>query len=96
MGKIIWSPTASEDLDLIALYISRDSVDRAALFITKVIHQVEKLHDFPGTGRVIPEMSDENCRELIYGNYRIMYRIMPNKDIRITGVIHGARNWQPE
>jgi len=76
MGKIIWSPSASEDLDLIALDISWDSVYSGELFITKVIRQIEKFQDFPDTGRVIPEIPDKSCRELIYGNYRIMYRII--------------------
>ena len=35
MGKVIWSPTAEKDVDLIAEYIARDSIDRAALFYNK-------------------------------------------------------------
>ncbi|MBN1407743.1 MAG: type II toxin-antitoxin system RelE/ParE family toxin [Calditrichaceae bacterium] len=96
MGKVIWSPTAYKDIDLIAEYIARDSVDRAALFVTKLMEQVDAvLVSYPNSGRKIPEMNDESWRELIYGPYRIMYRIKENDDVFVAGVIHGARDWKP-
>lgn len=93
MGKIIWAPSALEDMESIAQYIARDSVDQSSLFVTRIIEMVDQLEQFPQSGRVIPEMNDECCREIIYGAYRIMYRIA-DKEIWITGVIHGARNWR--
>src|SRR3989304_1742936 len=33
MGKVIWAPSALEDVNSIAEYIARDSADRAALFV---------------------------------------------------------------
>ncbi len=44
---------------------------------------------------MIPEINVESCRELLFGSYRIMYRILENDDINITGVVHGARDWKP-
>lgn len=96
MGKVIWSPTAYKDIDLIAEYIARDSVERAALFVTKLMEQTDKLKTYPKAGRKIPEMNEISKREIIYGSYRIMYRIMQNGDVWITGVIHGARDWKPK
>ena len=95
MGKIIWAPSALKDIESIAQYIERDSVDQAALFVSRVIEMTDQLEDFPQSGRVIPEIDDESYRELIYGAYRIMYRITKQK-IWIIGVVHGARNWHPE
>ncbi len=92
MGKIIWAPSALEDIESIAKYIERDSVDQAALFVTRIIEMTDRLEKFPQSGRVIPEMNDEDRREIIYGAYRIMYRII-EKEVWITGVIHGSRNW---
>lgn len=94
MGKIIWAPSALADIESIAAYIERDSVDQAALFISRVIEMTDQLGDFPSLGRVISEINNQNCRELIYGAYRIMYRIN-EREIWITGVIHGARDWHP-
>ena len=35
MVKIIWSPDALQDIDLIAKYISKDSSNRASMFVEK-------------------------------------------------------------
>ena len=45
--------------------------------------------------RVIPEIGHSDCREIVYGAYRITYRI-EGEDVWITGVVHGARDWKLE
>ena len=95
MGQIIWSPSALDDVDAIAEYIARDSVDQAALFATRLIEATDRLTDFPQSGRVIPEIANPACREIFVGQYRIMYRL-ENDDVWITGIVHGTRNWNPE
>ncbi|HUT37041.1 MAG TPA: type II toxin-antitoxin system RelE/ParE family toxin [Planctomycetota bacterium] len=92
MGKVIWSPPALDDLDSIAGYIARDSVDRASLFATRLIEATNRLVRFPQSGRVIPEIGDPSCREILVGVYRIMYRL-EGDDVWITGIVHGARQW---
>lgn len=76
MGKIVWAPSALDDIDAIAEYIGRDSTDQAALFVTRIIEMTDQLEKFPKSGRIIPEINHKNCRKLIYGAYRIMYRIV--------------------
>lgn len=95
MGIAIWAPSALDDIDSIAEYIARDSVDQAALFVTRIFEITDRLQAFPLSGRVLPEIGDKSCREIIYGTYRIMYRVEDN-DIWITGVVHGTRDWKPE
>ncbi len=94
MARIIWAPAALADLDSIAAWISRDSRDEAALFISRMIEAVDRLQLFPTSGRIIPEINDPACRQVVYGDYRVMYRIKGN-EIWITGVVHGARDWKP-
>lgn len=94
MGKIIWAPSALKDMESIARFIERDSIDQASLLVTRIIEMADRLDDFLQSGRVIPEINDDHCREIIYGAYRVMYRIAKD-EIWITGVIHGARNWHP-
>ena len=95
MGKIIWAPSALKDIESIAEYIERDSVDQAALFVTRIIAMTDRLAEFPQSGRIIPEINQKDCREIIYGAYRIMYRIV-KEEIWITGVVHAARDWHEE
>lgn len=94
MAKIIWSPSALNDIDAIAEYISRDSVYHASLFIDRLFEAADRILQQQKIGRIIPEIGRDDCREVIYGSYRIMYKI-EKSDIWITGVIHGARNWKP-
>lgn len=95
MATVMWAPSALEDIESIAEYIAKDSVDRAALLVTRLMEATDRLQEFPFSGRVIPEIGDECCREIIYGSYRIMYRL-EDDEVWITGIVHGARNWNPE
>ena len=90
MGKIIWSQNAIFDIESIAEFISRDSEDRASLFILRLMESTKRLVEFPFSGRIIPEINNTLKREIIYGSYRIMYQI-ENDEIFITGVLHGAQ-----
>jgi plasmid stabilization system protein ParE len=47
---------------------------------------------FPQLGRVVPEENDETIREIIFRSYRIIYKVMAEKEIvAIARVWHGAR-----
>ncbi len=95
MGDVVWAPSALDDVDAIAAYIARDSADQAALFVERLLAAADRLAGFPRSGRVIPEINDPSCREIVYGAYRMMYRI-EGDDVWITGVVHGARDWHPQ
>lgn len=45
---------------------------------------------FPKAGRVVPEYNQENIRERIFQNYRIVYRLKPEM-IEIVAVVHSVR-----
>ena len=94
MVKVIWAPSALDDIDSICEFISRDSPENASLFVDRLLQAADRLKLLPESGRVIPEIGDPSRREIIYGAYRIMYRIEV-WEIWITGVVHGARNWRP-
>ena len=94
MGQVIWSPSALEDIEQVAQFIARDSSDQAALFVARLIEATDRLGWVPLSGRTIPEIGHPDCREIVYGAYRIMYRVQDG-DVWITGVVHGARNWKP-
>lgn len=91
--KIVWTEPAIEDLRNLYDYIARDSDLYASSFVERIIVAAERLSDFPRIGRVVPEAEDENIRELLNQNYRIVYRIKSeNKRIEILTVIHGRRD----
>jgi addiction module RelE/StbE family toxin len=90
MVKIIWTELAIEDLKSIHFYISQDSKIYADRFVNKLVSRVKQLHNHPQSGRVVPEFHIETIRELIEGNYRIIYEIKPDF-IGIARVHHSAR-----
>jgi plasmid stabilization system protein ParE len=51
---------------------------------------VDRLQDHPLSGRVVPELGDTSIREVIHGNYRIVYRLRHDV-VEIATVFHGAR-----
>ena len=89
--KIVWTEPALCDLEGIRDYIRKDSEFYAQRFVEKIFAAVENLGRFPEIGRPVPEADDENIRELIYRDYRIMYRL-EKKRVLILTVIHGARD----
>jgi len=51
---------------------------------------VEDLKSFPESGRIVPETENKSIRELIYGNYRLIYRL-EEKKISVLTVRHGKQ-----
>ncbi len=58
--------------------------------IEKFRETANKQRDFPYSARMIPEFHDPSRRETFVYQYRLMYRIEPNR-IRILRVVHGRR-----
>ncbi len=73
--KIIWTQEALERLTGIGDYISKDSPERAVGFVDQLIQHVELLADTPRAGRIVPEISHPDIRELVFKKYRIVYRV---------------------
>jgi toxin ParE1/3/4 len=85
--KIIWSPLAITRINEIADYISDDNPKAALEWIDEIFDKVKRIDKFPLSGRFVPEIDRKDIRELIFGNYRIIYRIF-KKDLFILTVRH--------
>ena len=90
-ARVIWSPQAADDLEQIVEFIARDSERYAAQVAADVIGAVERAADFPGAGRVVPELDDTAIREVFVYSYRIIYRVAGDT-IHIAAIVHGARD----
>ena len=88
--RIIWAPLAVERAAEIAEYISRDNPTAAKKWIDIVFSKVEQLKSFPESGRIVPEINSKDFRELIYGNYRIIYRVEKTQ-VSILTIRHGKQ-----
>jgi len=86
--KLVWTKEALLSLMEIDEYISRDNPSAAIAFVDKLISIAETIVDNPKKGRVVPELSLENIRELLYNNYRIVY-LIKKSSVEILTVFEG-------
>ena len=93
--KIKWSPKAADSFESICNYIAKDSEYYASVFAKKINAIIKDIPTFPKTGRMVPEYRDENLRERIFQNYRIVYRIK-NDVIEIVVISHSAKQLEVE
>ena len=91
MARLNWTNGAESDLKNIFEYISMDSKRFAAIHIKRIREKARLLKNHPRLGRVVPELEDDNIRELIFGNYRIIYRLVNQEQIDILTIFHSAR-----
>ncbi len=95
MAEIIWSKFAIEDLKNIYDFIAKDSSFYAKRHINKLSERVSQLIKFPNSGRIVPEFNKTSIRELIEGNYRIVYNINGEK-IEIVRIHHSSKSINPD
>lgn len=91
MAEINWTDQALKDIDNIAEFISKDSLKYAKIQTQIFFERVESLFTQPELGRVVPELQKKKIRELIVGNFRIVYRIISLKRIDILTIHHSRR-----
>jgi len=91
MVKVVWTEPALRDLDDIGEYIAKDS-ERYAREVVRSLFEITLLIKYqPKSGRLVPEFKRNDLRELINGNYRIVYRVVDIYRIDILTVHHSAR-----
>ena len=88
--KIIWSPLAIERVSEIGQYIAQDNPTAAESWIEAIFDKVGQLEFMPEVGRIVPEIHQNDFRELLYGNYRIIYRV-GGEQVSILTVRHGRQ-----
>ena len=91
MVRLNWTDQAIKDLNKIAEYIAIDSQRYAKVQIKRIRTKAQTLTQFPMSGRIVPEINRDDVRELILGNYRIIYKKVSANRIDILTIHHGAR-----
>ena len=90
MATVSWSHGAIEDLDQIQRYIARHSQPAAERLVSRIFASVDRLEEFPLSGRIVPEFDISDLREIILGEFRVIYRLQSD-DVTVIEVRHGAR-----
>lgn len=88
--KLLWTRESQLRLLEIEEYIVKDNPRAAIKFVDELISAGESIIDKPKKGRVVPELSIENIREIIHKNYRIVY-IIKKTSINILTVFEAHK-----
>ena len=91
MVKVVWTEISTDDLKDIYDYIADDSERYASITVNKFYQRVQELKINPYLGRKVPEFDSNLIREVISGNYRIVYQIVSKFQIDILRIYHSAR-----
>lgn len=89
--KIHWTDESLNRLTEIEAFIAKDNAERAAKYVEEVVTHAESvLPGAPRSGRMVPEISHPDIRELLFKKYRIVCRVNKN-NVEILTVFEGHR-----
>lgn len=93
--KLYWTETALQDLLTIRRYIASDNPTAAKRWVERLRERARNILYAPLAGRKVPEFLRDDIRELIEGNYRIVYQVLEDRLVILT-VFEGHRLFPAE
>lgn len=87
MAQIIWTEPATNDLNEIAEYIALNNPTAAAELVADILAKVERLEQFPQSGKIPLAIPELNYRELTASPCRVLYR----SDEHTVHIMHVCR-----
>jgi toxin ParE1/3/4 len=89
--RIIFSVSAAKDLEEIrAWYADQQLPETGERLLEEIVSHVERLAEFPESGRIVPEFGLAHLREIILAPFRIVYRL-EKSHVRIVRVWRSER-----
>jgi toxin ParE1/3/4 len=82
--RLFWTETARQDLQAIARYIATDNPTAAKRWVDRLRTRARNALLAPLASRKVPELLREDIRELIEGNYRIVYQVFEDRLVVLT------------
>jgi len=61
------------------------------LQVKRIRERANILKQYPESGRIVPELVRNDIKELIVGNYHIIYKIKEAGNVDILTIFHSAR-----
>jgi toxin ParE1/3/4 len=89
--RIIWSPLARKRLGDIGEFVAQNRPKAAEDLIRAILASVRRLELYPLSGRRVLESPRTDLREVICGNYRIIYRVEADQ-VTVLTVRHARQD----
>jgi len=90
--RVLWTEQAFARLAEIETYIAADDPEVARRLVARLIGRASRLAKTPHMGRWVPELPESKLRELLEGNYRIVYRVR-GRTVQVLTVFEGHRRF---
>src|SRR3954453_15924173 len=90
MARIVWAMKAAEEYGAAVEYVAHEAPIAAKRLAQRIMRRIRSLRRFPDRGGYLPEDDSRTYRQLIEGNYRIIYR-REKEAVIIASIYHGAR-----
>jgi|SRR5450759_2151022 len=91
MVQVNWTDSAFSDLNDIGDYIAKDSLRYAEITVLRLFESVDILESHPLSGIMTPEFENKFIRQIVSGDYRIVYQIINESRIDILTIHNCAR-----
>ncbi|MCW4629986.1 MULTISPECIES: type II toxin-antitoxin system RelE/ParE family toxin [Marinomonas] len=91
MAQIIWTEPALNNLNDIAEYIAVSNPYAARQLVENVFSKVQRLEQFPDSGRIPEEISTLNYREVVVNPCRVFYKV-DNDSVYILHLLRQERD----
>ena len=89
--RVDWTPRASASFDALVSRLDELSAGAGRRLVDRVTERLSQLEAFPDSGRIVPEFEERLFRELVEGDYRIVYERFPDR-VEVIAVVHGSRS----
>lgn len=73
--RLQWTLRAAKDLRAIARYIAQDDPHAARRWVGRLRQRAREAAAAPKAGRRVPEIDQDDIREVLLRSYRIVYRV---------------------
>ncbi|MEQ9398161.1 MAG: type II toxin-antitoxin system RelE/ParE family toxin [Longimicrobiales bacterium] len=90
MTQIRWTQQAVGDLEAIREFVERDSPRYGRLVAEQLFDAVQRIAAFPRSGRSVPELDRDDVREVVRGDYRIVYQLSDDT-VRVLTIFRSSR-----
>lgn len=88
--RAVWTETALSRVEDISNHIALDDQSAALRWVEELFDLVDsQLTAFPESGRIVPELGAREVRELVFGAYRVSYRV--GDIVEVLTVRHGSQ-----
>lgn len=78
MAEITWTEPALANIDDIAEYIALHTTKAAKVLVQRIFSKIDRLEEFPESGKVPVEITSLNFREVVVPPCRIFYKVEDN------------------